>query len=210
MEKYHKIQSVYYRDERNNYKTFIKGKWSVPAFEYLRNNMWVFTEKVDGTNIRIMWDGENVRYGGRTDNSQIPTSLLDNLQDKFDTISQRHLLKETFDGEVCLYGEGYGAKIQGGGKYISDRSDFVLFDVKIDGIWLERKNVEDIATKLSIRVVPIVDTGTLLEGIKIVERGFNSQWGDFVAEGLIMRPDTELQDRRGHRIITKVKHKDFN
>lgn len=26
-------------------------------FDYLKDNTWIFTEKVDGTNIRIMWDG---------------------------------------------------------------------------------------------------------------------------------------------------------
>jgi len=41
-------------------------------------------------------------------------------------------------------------KIQkGGGNYIADGVDFVLFDVWINGIWLERENVEDIAEKLS-------------------------------------------------------------
>ena len=29
------------------------------------------------------------------------------------------------------------------------------------------------------------------------------------AEGLVMRPAIELLDKRGRRIITKIKHKDF-
>lgn len=41
------------------------------------------------------------------------------------------------------------------------------------------------------------------------EKGFKSQWGDFIAEGIVARPMTELKNRNGSRIITKIKHKDF-
>ena len=30
-----------------------------------------------------------------------------------------------------------------------------------------------------------------------------------VAEGLVLRPEKELRDRMGRRIITKIKHRDF-
>jgi hypothetical protein len=45
--------------------------------------------------------------------------------------------------------------------------------------------------------------------VKICNKGFESQWGDFIAEGIVARPQVELRDRAGHRIITKLKHKDF-
>lgn len=41
---YHKIQSVFKRDER---KKMLHGEWSRPEIEYLADNMWEFTEKVD-------------------------------------------------------------------------------------------------------------------------------------------------------------------
>ena len=56
--------------------------------------------------------------------------------------------------QVTLYGEGFGAKIQkGGGNYIPNGQSFILFDVVIDGWLLQRKNVQDIATKLGIDTV---------------------------------------------------------
>lgn len=114
------------------------------------------------------------------------------------------------DGDVCLYGEGYGAKIQkGGGNYCPDQ-DFVLFDIKIGEWWLLRLDVEDIAQKLSLDVVPVIGSGTLYEMVEIVKEGFNSQWGDFLAEGIVARPSVELKTRRGDRLITKVKCKDFS
>lgn len=204
--KYHKIKTVYERDPENKYKTLILGKYATPELDYLKSNDWVFTEKVDGTNIRIMWDGEKMRFGGRTDNAQIPTFLYDRLGDLF---SEAVLLDKFGDAEVVLFGEGFGARIQkGGGNYIPDGVSFVLFDVYI-GMWLKREDVEDIANSLSIDVVPIVGEGTLVAAVNLAMDGITSMWGDFPAEGLVMRPRVELCTRAGHRVITKIKTKDF-
>jgi len=50
MNKYHKISTVFKRDPENNFKTLLFGEFATPELEYLQDNMWVFTEKVDGTN----------------------------------------------------------------------------------------------------------------------------------------------------------------
>lgn len=211
MKEYIKIQTVYKRDERT--KKIIQGDYSIPEFQTLENASWVWTEKVDGTNIRIMWDGESVVFGGKTDNAQIPVQLLYELQRLFEGTANKQKFKEVFTNstEVCLYGEGYGSKIQAAGKmYNPEGHNFVLFDVKIGNFWLERNNVEDIAAKLGIQIVPIVGEGTLIEAVEKVQQGMKSQWGDFTSEGLVLRPKTELFTRKGERIITKIKHKDFN
>ena len=198
---YHKIQSIYKRDPETKLRTFL-DEFSTPEFELLRDIDWVFTEKVDGTNIRIMWDGK-VRFGGRTDTSQIPTFLLNKLQDMFNPE-----MFASFEN-ICLCGEGYGPKIQKrGGNYREDAS-FVLFDVNIDGWWLRREEVEDIAKKMNLDVVPIIGHGTLKDMVSMTKGGFKSQWGDFEAEGIVARPRVELFDRAGNRIITKVKCRDF-
>lgn len=204
--KYHKIKTVYERDPENNYKTLIIGKYAMPEFEYLRNNTWIFTEKVDGTNIRVIWEDKKMRIGGRTDNAQIPSFLYDKLGELF---NEAMLLDKFGDAPVILFGEGYGAKIQkGGGNYISDGVSFVLFDVHI-GMWLKRADVEDIASSLEVDVVPIVEEGRLEDAIDLTKGGIISVWGNFLAEGLVMRPKVELLTRAGHRIITKIKTKDY-
>jgi len=208
MKEYHKIQTVYKRDPATKHKTLIEGDFSIPEFGYLQNNEWVFTEKVDGTNIRVMFDGKTISFGGKTDKAQIQAHLVNRLNERF--LPQTERFGEIFDeGDVCLYGEGYGAKIQkGGGKYRPDQ-DFVLFDVKIGEWWLQRKDVEEIAQKLETDVVPILRTGTLNEMVEMARTGFQSAWGDFAAEGIVARPATELKTRGGKRIITKIKFKDF-
>lgn len=207
MKEYHKIQTVFLRDPATNYKTLLEGQYALPEFAYLADNEWVFTEKVDGTNIRVMFDGEKITFGGKTDDANIPAFLVTRLQDIF--MPQIDAFKEQFPDGVCLYGEGYGPKIQkGGGLYRQDQS-FVLFDVRVGEWWLERANVEVIAGKFSLDVVPVIGTGTLRDMVSTVYYGFLSTWGNFTAEGIVARPRIELKARNGARIITKIKHKDF-
>lgn len=208
MKHYHKIQTIFKREIKNQGK-IIEGEYSLPELEYLKNNIWIFTEKVNGTNIRILWNGKRINFGGKTDNAQLPVKLLYKLQEIFDEKTEQ--FKNIFEeDEVCLYGEGYGAgTAKGSGNYSKD-PNFVLFDVKIGEWWLERKNIEDIASKLNLTVVPIIGLGTLSDMIEITRKGFNSQWGNFIAEGIVARPQVELKCRNGDRLITKIKYCDFN
>ena len=210
MREYHKIQTVYKRDPENGFKTLLEGEFALPEFRYLKDNQWLFTEKVDGTNIRVIFGGEdnpNITFGGKTGNAQIPTPLLNNLNEMF--LGKIAEFKEKFSDGVCLYGEGYGAKIQkGGGNYRQDQ-DFVLFDVKVGDWWLERPNVREIAQMLDVGYIPSLGGGTLAEMVEMAKAGFKSTWGDFEAEGIVARPLVVLKTRNGGRIITKIKCKDF-
>ena len=210
MDKYHKIQTVFKRDPETKFKTLLEGEYSLPEFEFLKDVVWICTEKVDGTNIRAIWDGEKMIFKGKTDNAQIPPFLLDSLQNKVFDYNTIELIRNIFnDTTVCFYGEGYGAKIQkGGGNYRKDQS-FVMFDVKRNNIFFDRETVEDVADRLGIEIVPIVEECTLPEAVEIAREGFQSWWGRFDAEGLVMKPKYGLYNRRGDRIITKIKHKDF-
>lgn len=207
MKEYHKIQTVFMRDPATNHKALLHGQWSVPAFGYLAQNMWLFTEKVDGTNIRVMIGDGKITFGGKTDAAQIPAALTERLMERF--LPQQDKLLENFPNGGCLYGEGYGARIQkGGGNYRPD-PDFVLFDVKVGDWWLEREYVESVGAEYGLDVVPLIGAGRIAEMIDMCREGFTSQWGDFMAEGIVARPVVELRTRSGERIITKIKHKDF-
>ncbi|KKK76026.1 hypothetical protein LCGC14_2867840 [marine sediment metagenome] len=211
MKEYHKIPTVFKRDPADNHRTLLDGDYATPELEFLADNKWVFTEKVDGTNIRIMCaaHGYSVTFGGKTDNAQIPAFLVSELEQTFHALRPRRVLAEIFPDSGCLYGEGYGAKIQkSGGNYRSDQG-FVLFDVNVGEWWLQRADVEDVASKLGLDVVPTIGCGTLRNMVERVREGFSSAWGSFPAEGIVARPETELCTRGGKRIITKVKCKDF-
>ena len=200
MLKYPKIDSVFKRDEKTG--LFIP-EWSQPEFEYLKNNMWEWEEKIDGMNVRVIWSDGNIEFRGRTDKAQLPSHLFEKLKELFPPEKF-----SIFDGEVILFGEGFGYKINKGGKYLGKNVDFALFDVWI-GMWLKREDVKDIAKKMGLLTPPIVGEGTIYDAIQFVHKGFKSAWGDADAEGVVMRPKIELLDRRGRRIITKLKFKDF-
>ncbi len=214
MNTYHKIQTVFLRDPATQHKTLLEGVYAKPDFEYLAYNEWQCTEKIDGTNIRVMWDGINVSYNGKTDNAQIHADLMRHLYEEFTAEKMTAQFGSDSGFElykpICLYGEGYGAGIQSGGYYRQDKA-FILFDVKVGDTWLERPNVEDVAAGMECPIVPILFTLTLPEAVEKVRKGFfaASAREDHTAEGLVMRPTSELFNRFGERVITKLKYKDF-
>jgi len=187
---YHKIQTMFKRDKEN---AMIIGDWTDPVFKYLQNNLWKCTEKINGTNIRIEITPTppsipdlpcKVKFDGRTDNA---------------ALSPR----------ATLYGEGCGAGIsKGGGNYGPDQT-FILFDVRVGDWWLQREAVNNVAETLGLRHVQVVGDFTLHEAIELVKKGFQSEFGDFFAEGLVAEPVVPMFNRKGERIITKIKTRDF-
>jgi len=209
MSTYHKIHTVYKRDHENNMKTLLMGEYSLPEFAYLEQCHWVWTEKVDGTNIRIMLDEDGIMtFGGKTDRAQIPADLVNALNEQFIPIHRG--LAEKFPHGVILYGEGYGPKIQKGGGNYRAFPGFVMFDVRVGHWWLQQEDVRNIGREFGIGVVPIVGEGNLLDMVSFVGRGMTSYWGAFDAEGVVARPAVELHSRNRGRIITKLKVKDFS
>jgi hypothetical protein len=212
MLEYHKINSVFKRDPEAKHKDFILGAFAQPEFEYLAEMQWTGTEKIDGTNIRVDWDGEKVRFGGRSDNAQIPAVLFEYLSEHFTADRMSSGLR----GPLTLYGEGYGGKIQKGSGYQVEQR-FILFDALAPhdplGVWLPQDDVAEIAGTLSIPAVPRIFEGNLADAIAMCCATFKSTIAADIskeAEGLVLRPSTELRDRMGRRIITKVKCSDFN
>lgn len=219
MAEYQKIQTLFKRDERN---IIIPDQFTYPEFEVLKDLKWECTEKIDGTNIRIELessgnpeDGIIMSFKGRTDKAVIPEHLLTKLNWLFD---REHLMEalnitdETQNCNITLYGEGYGAKIQKGGNYISNDVNFILFDVKIGKWWLDRESIKDIANKLGINVVPLMGYMTIPEAIEYVKKGFKSTIAenkDYDAEGLVLKTPCGLLKRDGERLITKIKTVDF-
>jgi len=207
MEEYLKINNIFKFDEK--YRT-ITGLTDV--CDTLKNIVWEGTEKVDGTNIRIHWNGHRIELGGRTDNSEIPKELLQVLTDMFLTQEMEYVFEQLFeDKDTMLYGEGYGGKIQSGSDYSIDHK-FILFDAEINGFYLDRNNVNDIADKLGLDRVPLVFEGTLEEAIKYVSDHKPSTLGNgkHEMEGLVLQPKgIVLYDNRKKPLKCKCKYRDL-
>ena len=210
IKEYHKIETLFERDIAT--KQLVVGKYRNSTVEFLKDNVWQFTEKIDGTNIRVHWDGHKVSFAGRTDRAQIPKHLLARLEELFGGEVNEEMFEQTFgEKEVTLYGEGYGDKIQTNG-YI-DGVDFILFDVFVGDLPLTRESIEGIAEVFDIGVVPVLFEGTLQDGIDYVRQHTKTTicagfYGAYM-EGLVARPKVEVSDRLGNRVIVKIKYNDF-
>ncbi len=208
MTEYHKIETLFERDPA----TFVVDETQLKASVLGTIREWDVTEKIDGTNIRVMLSetGE-VSFGGRTAAAQIPADLVQYLIRTFQEDMLKAVLWLNPDEPVSaiLYGEGYGPGIQKGGSYRPDKA-FILYDVLIgDQWWLNREAVDEIAGKLGIDTVPYLGRMTLEQIVESVRRPFPSKLGTAIAEGIVARPIETLFDRRMKRIIIKLKTKDF-
>ena len=215
-ETYPKINPPFVRDEKT--KRLIKYKWLTDEFAYLNDLDWMWTEKVDGTGIRVIWDGYTVSFAGRKDGSEIPSHLLKYLENKFGGAENEGLFEQKFGNKnVILFGEGYGSKINSGEQYRDDVS-FILFDVEINGLWLSRAAVSDIANYFSTEIVPRITSDNGLSDVDWAmdyvmshpkSRVAKANGKDCYMEGLVGTPMCGILTRTGERIQMKVKWHDF-
>lgn len=196
-------------------QSFIIGDYACPEFANIKQ--WSVEEKVDGTNIRIYWERAvsdepiTVRFHGRTANAQIPCHLLEYLQDAFTPAKFEALHTDLLPVKGCLYGEGYGPKIQAcGGNYRKDPG-FILFDVRIANWWLKREDVKITSEKLGIAMVPqlgLMSQDEIVEYVKSKPLSMCSECPQMM-EGVICRPEPLMLFRNGNPIVWKLKCREF-
>lgn len=208
---YPKIETLFNR----NPDTFKVNTNSIKLKEFDLIDKWEVYEKIDGTNIRVVWNNNEFTFSGRTSKAELPKELEEHLKDIFNE-SKSSLLSSLFTADkfVYFYGEGYGHKIQNGKGY-SDKQKFILFDILVasensESIFLNCDSIEDIALKLNLDVVPYLGTMTKNEIIELVSKGFPSKIGNVpICEGIIASTNPLLLTRLQQRVMFKLKHSDF-
>ena len=181
----------------------------------------------------------DVTFKGKTDNAQIPPHLEKYMKETFDENSvlyslgiekyipiekwaehgwcvSKEDLTPVYDKiplKYTIYGEGYGMKIQkGGGRYLSNSVSFIGFDVKVNDMYLLRDNAMEVFKKLGADTVPYLGQMTIDEAIEKVRKGFVSAISEdrtLMAEGIVLSSPLGLKNRRGERLIVKIKYMDF-
>lgn len=181
----------------------------------------------------------DVTIKGKTDNAQIPPHLEKYMKETFtdDKVFaslgiEKYIpidkwaehgwcvskedptpMYEKIPEKYTIYGEGYGMKIQkGGGRYRSNSVSFIGFDVKVNDTYLLRDNAMSVFEKLGVEVVPYFGQMTIDEAIEKVRNGFVSEISEdrtLMAEGLVLSSPIGLKNRRGERLIVKIKYMDF-
>ena len=212
--KYPKIETLYKRGD--NFGVDV-STLRLPEFAVI--DSWIVTEKIDGMNIRVeVSDSGDITFGGRTDRAQLPATLVTYLQKTFNSDTMAPFLQDIGNESATLFGEGYGAKIQKGGIYRSDQA-FRLFDVRVGDWWLKQDSVSGIASEIRIGIAPVISVigrklypksleclKDILENSRVAEQDGGSGG---LSEGIVARSAPMLFDRRGNRMMWKLKMKDF-
>lgn len=211
MREYQKIGNIFKFDEK--YHTIVGTN---EPYETLSGIIWQGTEKIDGTNIRVHWDGHHIEIAGRTDKAEIPQPLMKYLSSVFLTNESEYVFEQMFgEKETFIFGEGFGCGIQkNGADYVENGKDarFIIFDVNINGYDLDRENVDSIANTLGLPSVPVVFEGTLDEAKAFVSSRPMSKLngGKHEMEGLVLVPKfIKLYDEHHHMIKCKCKYRDM-
>jgi len=166
------------------------------------------TEKINGASAHVSWKDSKVSFfsGGVEHLSFV------NLFDKNELVKK---FTELGIPKIVIYGEAYGGKCQGMRKTYGDKLKFVAFEVKIDDLWLNVPNAEDVAKSLGFDFVPYVKCSTNIEGLNAIMLAPSEQsvkcgiTEPRKREGVVLRPLIEVRKNNGERIIVKHKNDDF-
>lgn len=175
----------------------------------LANTIWQYKRKLDGANLRVRWDGEQALWNGKSNNFQCSSDLADYMNNTF----IEEIFEEKFgrDKKVVLFGEHMGKKVQGNELGLDD-DEFILYDVNIDGYWLDGAAIKEIATYFGIHTCyDFMGEGELCEFtgslVNLIERVSKGEFKDW--EGIVATPLVECRTQKGDRVIVKIKNRDY-
>ena len=225
--KFPKINTLWKRDPELTVKkkgVIMPGYFSEEVFKSVK--YWTATEKIDGENIRIFIDfipgnlnHPTIWIGSRndTDTPNINKDLIRHINTRLtEDALLRAFTKGSFSIGNCprhamIFGEGFGGDIKHGHNY-RDSPEFIIFNVVIDGWFLEYNNVADISRKLNLQSVPIIGKNMSTEDIVDYVKGQPKSIvanKPYIMEGVVATSSPLLLTRKGYPLRFKLKTKDF-
>ncbi len=181
-------------------------KYRVPL-----NHECVVTEKIHGTNVRVMDNALGRWVGSRNMTISHPDSHVPQ-HDGYGFYDRAKQLPPLPHNHV-LYGEWYGPGVLKGVVYSAAR-EFRVFD-----IWHPRQGylswpkLVSLCCDLGIPVVPVLYTGKVTVDQLHAMMGLTSSVAQYngldtpenIAEGVVVKPLVDCYDGKGNRIIAKLK-----
>lgn len=215
---YPKINALWKRT--TNGKRVIPGAFASHYLDDLYHAQWVWTEKIDGTNIGLRWlpDEDRVVICGKTANAAFHAGLYSYLE----TIADPKLFRYIFgDSHAKLFGEGYGAGIQKGGGYRTDQG-FIAFDLQMGdkyGIsasspFMGGGKLNQVASSMGVYTVNVIDECSIAHAwSKMVDHEYEGTFPGVQLEGIVGRPVTPYYVRNNEEIrpvLCKLKYCDVD
>lgn len=114
------------------------------------------------------------------------------------------------DKTVMIYGEAYGGSCQRMSYLYGPDLKFVVFDVRVDDVWLNVPKAEVFVEELGLEFVDYRRVPTDLDVLDGIRDSFSVQgkrYGKsfYVREGIVLRPLEEMTLNDGARVIAKHK-----
>lgn len=164
-------------------------------------------EKIHGTSAHVRWDSVNVGFfsGGEKHEKFLE------LFDKEELIKR---FTELNVDKIVVYGEAYGGKQQGMSATYGKELKFIVFDVKIEGLWLDVPKAEGICKTLGLEFISYNKIFTNLDDLDAVRdldsvQAVRNGCGEKIREGVVLRPLIEVIMNNGKRVIAKHKRDEF-
>jgi len=163
---------------------------------------------VHNSSAHITWSGGFLSFfsGGAKSEQFIELFNQDELRSAFEKFGE---------GDVKIYGEVYGGKMQKMSATYGKELKFVAFEVKVGESWLVVPAAESVAWAAGLEFVHYKQIPATLEAID-AERDAeswqavrNKMGPGHIREGVVLRPLMELRKNNGERIIAKHKRAEF-
>lgn len=160
---------------------------------------------VHNTSAHIKWKDGKVHFfsGG---------SKFETFKALFDEEALTKWFSEHFsaDETITIYGEAYGAKIQGFSHRYGNELKFVAFEIDCHGVWLDVPLAESLVKRAGLEFVHFVRIPCTVEALnaerdKPSVQAERNGMGVQDSEGIIIRPLTERFREDGTRCIWKHK-----
>lgn len=137
------------------------NQYSDKYADLLSNVEFSATEKVDGKNTNIIYDGNNVKFEGHTDKTTWTPEEETWIKNKFINDGFIQMCEQQFGEKTVQFcGELIGPKIQSN-IYKLDDYKFIVFDIKINNVFISREFVKEITNTLYMDTIDIY-TSTLM------------------------------------------------
>lgn len=227
MDKYPSIETVFLRDPATHKLLF--GEVREPEVGCVAE--WTLSEKIDGTNMRVIVDALGIEVKGRTDAAQLKPALVEHIKSLFDHeiivdyFAQQLGPSKVLHDEwaVTFYGEGYGPGIGPNGKFYTPKYGFRCFDLKYGHTrWADDSAMRDTCRELKVPVVPelgyinhyeIPETPEELRTIlpySAVARAENPDGPGYAGEGIVAKPHKVLLNAFGGRVMWKLTFREWD
>ena len=177
------------------------------------------TEKIHGTNSRVAILGGEFHCGSHNTNKKEYPKNSDKHSVYWSPLTEEmKALLRSFDQDVIVFGEIYGSKIQNMDYGIYGYTGYKVFDISVDGQYLNWCDVESVCKQFNIPTVPLlylgpfypeivdqlVDGPTTIVEPALIKSAYKGR------EGIVITPLYEQHsDIMGGRLIAKAVSCDY-